>query len=80
MSFSSAIVSFTNSCCNFNLDFLCLVSVACVAGFGAGSVATFGVGFAAASAAFSGFGSRVGILSKLFMGNNLLLNNNHKLF
>ena len=29
-----AIISFINSCCNFNLDFLCLV----------GSIATSGVG------------------------------------
>ena len=58
----------TSSCCNFNLNFLCLV----------GSVAG------------SDVGSRVGILSKFFIGNNLLikllrafslaLNNNPKLF
>ena len=42
-----------NSCCNFNLHFLCLVGVASVAFFGVGSVATFGVGFAADSAIFS---------------------------
>ena len=66
--FLSAIISFINSCCNFNLDFFCLV----------GSVSSFGVD------------SRVGILSKFFIGNSLLLkllrtfslalNNNPKLF
>ena len=54
-------ISFLNSCCNFNLDFMCLVGV--------GSIFTFGVG----SAALFGVGSRVGYLSKFFMGNNLLL-------
>ena len=59
---------------DFNLDLLCLVGV--------GSVATSGVGV--------GAGLRVRILSKLFIGNNLLLkllrifflalNNNPKLF
>ena len=63
-----AIISLINSCCKFNLDFLCLV----------GYVAS------------SGVGSRVGILSKFLIGNNLLLklfrtfslalNNNPKLF
>ena len=63
-----AIISFINSCCNFNLALLCLV----------GSVAS------------SGVCSRFGILSKLFIGNNLVLkllrtfslalNNNPKLF
>ena len=51
-----------NSCSIFKLDFLCLVGVASVV-----------VDSAASSAAFSGVGSRVGILSKLFIGNNLLL-------
>ena len=37
------------SCCNFSLDFLCLVGVASVAGFGIGSVATSGVSSAAGS-------------------------------
>ena len=68
MSFLLAIISFIISCCNFNLDFLCLVR----------------------SVANSGVGSRVGILSKFFIGKYLLLkllrtfslavNNNHKLF
>ena len=49
MPFSSAIISFINSCCNFNLDFLCLIGVASVAGFGVGSVATSGVGSAVGS-------------------------------
>ena len=53
MSFLLAILSFINFCCNFNLDFLCLVGVASVAYSGVGSVATFGVGFAAVSAIFS---------------------------
>ena len=55
MSFSLAIISFMNSCCNFNLSFLYLVGVAYVADFGTGS------------AAFSVVGSRVGILSKFYI-------------
>ena len=58
-------ISFKNSCCNFNLDFLFLVGVASV-----GSVATFGVvsvGSAAGSAAGSAVGSHVGILSAFFI-------------
>ena len=55
MSFSLAIISFMNSCCNFNLSSLCLVGVAYVADFGTGS------------AAFSVVGSRVGILSKFYI-------------
>ena len=51
ISFSSAIISFINSCCNFNLDFFYLV----------------------VSVAISDVGSYVGILSKFFIGNNLLL-------
>ena len=47
MPFSSAIISFINSCCNFSLDFLCLVGVAFVDGFGVGSFATSGVSSAA---------------------------------
>ena len=78
MSFPSVIISLINSCCNFDLYFLCL--------FGVGSVTGFGVG----SAAGSCIRSHVGILSKFFIGNNLLLkllrtfslalNNNPKLF
>ena len=59
---------------------MCLVGVVSVAGFGIGSVATSG----------SVAGSRVGISSKFFIGNNLLLkllrtyslalNNNPKLY
>ena len=45
--------------------------VASVAGFGIGSVATFDVDFTAGSAAFSGAGSRLEILSKFFIGNDL---------
>ena len=51
ISFSSAIISFMNSCYNLNLDSLCLVG----------------------SGASSGLGSRIEILSKFFIGNNLLL-------
>ena len=47
----SAIISFINSCCNFNQDFLCF--------FGSG--------------ASSGVGSRVKILFRFFIGNNMLL-------
>ena len=70
--FSLAITSFINSCCNFNLDLLCLI----------GSVTSSGVG--------SRVGSRVQILSKFLIANNLVLNllrtsslalnNNPKLF
>ena len=59
MSFSSAIISFINSFCGSNLDFLCLVGVA----------ATSGV----VSVATSGVGLHVGILSKFFIGKNMLL-------
>ena len=79
--FSSAIILFIYYCCNFSLDFLCLVSVASVVGFGISSVVTSGV--------VSATGWRVGISSKLFIGNNLFsklirafslaLNNNRKL-
>ena len=78
-----AIISFINLCCNFNLDFLSLVGVGSLTCFGVGSVATSG-------SVFGSVGSRVGILSKFVIGNNLLLklittfslalNNNSKLF
>ena len=65
---------------------MCLVGVAPVAGFGVGFVATSGGG----SAAGSGVGWHVGILSTFFIENNqllkllrtfsLALNNNPKLF
>ena len=65
---------FKNSCCNFNLDFLCLDDVASVTRF----------------RSVAGVGSCVRILSKLFIGKKLLLklsktfsltlNNNPKLF
>ena len=69
----STIISFINSCCNINLDLLYFADVASVAGFGIGSVATFDVDFTAGSAAFSGAGSRLEILSRFFIGNDLLL-------
>ena len=79
-----------NFCFNFNLGFLCLVGVASIAGFGVGSAAVFGFSSASGYAAFSGVGSRVGILSKFFIGNrlqlklfrtfSLALNNKAKLF
>ena len=86
--FSSFLISFKHFSRNFNKDVLRLVStfVASVAfvAFVTGSFAIFG------SVAGSGTGSRVGILSKFFIGNNLLLklvrtfslalNNNPKLF
>ena len=43
-----------------------------VASFGVGSVEILGICSAAGSAAFSGVGSRVGILSNFFIQNNLL--------
>ena len=62
---------------------MCLVGVGSVAGFGVGSVATSG-------SVVGSVGSRVGILSKFVIENNLLLklvrtfslvlNNNSKLF
>ena len=33
-------ISFISFCCNFDLDFLCVIGLASVAGFGVGSVAT----------------------------------------
>ena len=65
ISFSSAIISFINSCWNFDLNYLCLVGVDSV-----DSVASFGVvsiGSAACAAAGSGVGSRVGILSTFLL-------------
>ena len=89
MSFLSAIISLTNSCCSFSLDFLCLVGVASVAIFSVGSITPFGVGSAASSASFSAL-SCVGNSSKTIIGNNLILkllitfslavNNNPQLF
>ena len=89
MSFLSAIISLTNSCCSFSLDFLCLVGVASVAIFSVGSITPFGVGSAAGSASFSAL-SCVGNSSKTIIGNNLILklkitfslavNNNPQLF
>ena len=80
--FLTTIISFINSCCNFNLDFLCLVGVASGTGFVVGSGGTFG--------SVAGSGCHVGILSKFFIGNTLLLelsrifslpqNNDSKLF
>ena len=76
-------ISFINSCCNFDLDFYCLAGVASVAGFRVDSVAT-------SSSVAGSVGSHVAILSKFFIGNNLLLkilrkislalNNNPKLY
>ena len=43
-----------------------------VASFGVGSVEILGICSAAGSAAFSGVGSRLGILSNFFIQNNLL--------
>ena len=70
ISFTLAIISLIHFRCYFNLDFLFLV----------------GVFSAAGSVAGPGVGSRVGILSTFFIGNNLLLrtfslalNNNRKL-
>ena len=69
ISFSSAIISFINSCRNFKLEFLCIVGVASVTGFGVSSVATSGVDYAARFVARS----CVGISCQFFIENNLLL-------
>ena len=59
--FSSFLILFKNSSRNFKEDILCLVFVFVAYVGYVGSVAT------------SGVGSRAGILSKFFIGNNLLL-------